>query len=164
MGDPLTAEQWVWGVDLGLRSTVLCALRPARNPEWRLVDAGEGGSISERLARLARRTEDSAVALSATHPPACVMVEQPIAAGKMNPHLLWACGVVSAALASALADVSVWHVGVSSWKKATVGRGNATKEEVREWAAAQGHPHLPQDQADALAIAAYTLDALEVSS
>lgn len=166
MADALAAEQRAWGVDLGLTATTICAVRPGRKPVWVQVSAGTTGSITERLAVLDRELQREALELAVECPPACVMIEQPIRRFP-NPHLDWACGVVSLGLHLALSELEegappIWHCPVSAWKKSTVGKGSATKAEVQEWARLVKHADVDPDRADALGIATHTLNALEV--
>jgi Holliday junction resolvasome RuvABC endonuclease subunit len=90
--------------------------------------------------------------LAGEYPPHVIFVEQPV--GKFTPpQLLYACGVVQAALFETL-SVPVWTVPSGRWKKATVGPGNATKLQVAAHAEAQGWEFESQDEADAQCIAA----------
>jgi len=69
-------------------------------------------------------------------------------------------GVVSTVFASN--GFEVLGVPVSEWKKVVVGKGNATKEEVRRWAVEMwpniGVESLSQDEIDALAVFHYGIE------
>lgn len=84
-----------------------------------------------------------------------------------NPSLAQANGVIQVSMLSAceyLFDypVSCWEMSPGEWKRRAIGKGNAKKLEVAEWAIRtwDAHPTYPhqtheftQDEADALAIA-----------
>ena len=66
--------------------------------------------------------------------------------------------VVQAAIYDAVNEkaehpVSVFTLPVPTWKKHSVGKGNATKAEVMQWANAHGYEGNHQDAADAWCIA-----------
>ena len=162
-------SDWIWGADIGLDSTAICALRSGADPQLIAPRAGKG-TIPERLDRLMADTELLAGQLCSECPPLMVLVERPT--GKFpNPHLGYATAAVILALHRALKDrfpypVSVVLVTIGDWKKVVLGKGNATKDEVMEWAV-QSYPHLDgitQDEADALAIASYGLESVGVPS
>lgn len=99
-----------------------------------------------------------------------VFCEEPLALknGKTTRLLGLAAGAIWAA---SLERDLYWHwVDVASWKKAIVGHGNATKEQVRAWAverhgATVANVPVP-DVYDALAVAHYGLavvDSLEAA-
>jgi Holliday junction resolvasome RuvABC endonuclease subunit len=93
----------------------------------------------------------------ATH----VFIEEPVVAGAMNMRSsLLIAQVCGAVLVAAGMERVCQLVPVSSWKKATVGRGNADKQQIREWLDAH-HPEiatkcgLDQDLYDAAGSALY---------
>jgi len=84
-----------------------------------------------------------------------IFCEEPVVAGARN---LRSTILVAETVGVVLAlDARVYLVPVSSWKKSTIGRGNATKDEVREWLQSS-HPQyaqqcgVDQDLTDAAAI------------
>lgn len=156
-----------WGVDVGLNSTAICALG-GQTPQLVAPRAGEG-TLPERLDRLMAETERVAGQLCADYPPIAVCVERPT--GRYpSPHLSYATASVLLGLHRALKDrfaypVSVILVAITEWKKKAIGRGNASKDEVMEWAVSTW-PQLDdmtQDDADALGIATYGLASLETA-
>lgn len=59
-------------------------------------------------------------------------------------------------------ELRVLAIAPTDWKRRTVGRGNATKDDVREWATVQSRcSSWPQDAYDAFAIAVATLQIIE---
>lgn len=91
-----------------------------------------------------------------------VYVESPIVAGARN---IQSTIKVAAAYGAVLAAINGQHaqafeVPVSSWKLATVGKGNASKDDVSAWLHAQ-HPHVytecagDQDLMDAACVALF---------
>lgn len=84
-----------------------------------------------------------------------IFCEEPVVAGARN---LRSTILVAETVGVVLAlDARVYLVPVSSWKKSTIGKGNATKDEVREWLN-NSHPKyaqqcgVDQDLTDAAAI------------
>ena len=92
------------------------------------------------------------------------VVEDPVLAGRRNlqtyKRIAMTAGVVHGM------QFPSYSVSVSSWKKATVGSGNASKDEVKAWLDAH-YPDLAklcagkQDLYDAAAIALYGRQAME---
>lgn len=122
--------------------------------EWR-----EG----ERLASVHRQVMIYTRQIAGVYPPYAVFVEQP--SGRFpKPQLSYVCGVVQAAVFEALSvpqrrsreriGTPVWTITSGSWKKWTVGAGNATKEQAAAWATAQRYKFEGQDQCDAVCCAA----------
>lgn len=104
-----------------------------------------------RLGLLDRQLRIYAREVAGRFPPACVWVEQP--SGRfIKPQLYYVVGVLQAALFESLA-CPVWTVPSGTWKQRTVGRGNATKEQVAAWVRSQRHGFDSQDEADAIGIA-----------
>lgn len=163
-------SDFYWGVDVGMNSTAIACL-PATDGEPHLMAprAGEG-TLPERLDELMASTERCAGQLCSDCPPMIVLVEKPT--GKfVKPHLIYAVGIVTLALHRALKDrfiypVSVIQIGVSEWKKGTVGKGNATKSDVADWARSRWDwlEGITQDEADALCIAEFARTSLTVGT
>jgi len=86
-----------------------------------------------------------------------VFIEEPIVGrGGVRSTMVQAymSGAVQAAFVQCGCDV--YMVNVSKWKREVIGRGNSTKEQVREFMVAAGMPDdLSQDAYDAGAIAVY---------
>lgn len=106
----------------------------------------------ERLASIHRQVEIFGRQAAGSFAPACVWVEQPIGTHP-KPQLMYVAGVVQAALFEALGGVPVWTVPTSTWKKNSVGYGNASKEQVRAWVLRQDQRPATQDECDAYAMA-----------
>lgn len=143
----------VWGVDVAVShlSIGFYPVDGSTSPQVRSLTTGTDTREGERLGLLDRQLRIWARQLAAEFPPYVVNVEQP--SGRFRaPALVYACGVVQAALFETL-SVPVWTVPSGRWKRATVGPGNATKEQVRAYVDAQGWPVDSQDEADALCIA-----------
>jgi Holliday junction resolvasome RuvABC endonuclease subunit len=83
-------------------------------------------------------------------PNALITIEDP-----MGPHPKTIAALHRVVGACMSADRSMNMINVSTWKKATVGKGNASKDEVREWVAYNyGIERDPnQDVCDAIGIA-----------
>lgn len=120
---------------------------------WQARVHGEG---AERLCALYDAVHDWA-ALSAPDDLEAVFIERPV--GKFPKRSLdHATGVIQVAMVHGLKDifpfsVSVFELSPGTWKKAALGKGNAKKHEVIEWAAEHlGSRNYTSDEADALAI------------
>jgi Holliday junction resolvasome RuvABC endonuclease subunit len=149
----MTRPEHVWGVDVAV-SHLAFAFAPLPDGPVdvaslnTLTDTREG----QRLGLLDRQVRIYAQQVAGEYPAACVWVEQPT--GRFpSPQLMYAAGVVQAALFETLA-CPVWTVPVSTWKQRTVGKGNATKTDVFLWASRRQPTVETQDEADAYCIAA----------
>lgn len=104
-----------------------------------------------RLGLLDRQVRTYARQTAGRYPPAAVWVEQP--SGRFpNLQLYYCVGVIQAALFETL-GCPVWSMPSGRWKKATVGAGNATKDQVAEWVRGRRIEFDGQDEADAIAVA-----------
>lgn len=145
-------SEFVWAVDPAVRRLAFAfadTVSPAVHVETLRTDseAREG----QRLGWLDRQVRIYARQAAARFPPAVVWVEQP--SGRFpSPQLSYAVGVVQAALYESLA-CPVWTMPSSTWKKRTVGVGNATKQQVLAWVARLAVDAGSQDEADAVCIA-----------
>lgn len=150
MGDPV---EYVWGVDVAV-SRIAIAFAPVDGGQIDVAMLHSGTDVREgqRLGLLDRQLRIYARQVAPMYPPACVWVEQPT--GRFpKPQLMYAAGVVQAALFEALA-CPVWTIPVATWKQRTVGKGNATKRDVFVWASRRQLLIESQDEADAYCIAA----------
>ena len=155
-----------WGVDPALGFPALAAVHPRMTPQLVRFESGLG-TLPERLETLLADVELKAGQLCSECPPGLVMVERPVGRHP-TPHLGYATGVIMVGLHRALRDrfnfpVSIVQISTGEWKKATTGRGNATKDEVMAWAV-EAWPALEgcsQDEADAVAIATMAWESVE---
>jgi Holliday junction resolvasome RuvABC endonuclease subunit len=145
--------EFVWAVDVAVEHLSFAFAEHPEGPittESLLCDSEfrEG----QRLGLLDRQVRIFAQQRASSYPPAVVWVEQP--SGRFaKPQLMYAAGVVQAALFEALA-CPVWSVPVSKWKQWSVGKGNASKGDVMAWAVDHAGDWFDcQDEADAYAIA-----------
>lgn len=143
----------VWGIDVGTKR-IAFGTTNGRSESVEIA-RGKGG---ERLYDARTKTWHMARELAADEPPLCVFMEAPAGNPRPHPSLIQMCGVATEAIYAALANVyrhpvTVFEIPVASWKKLALGRGNATKGDVMEWAEAAGLRPANQDEADALAIA-----------
>lgn len=97
-------------------------------------------------------------------PQDIIFVEQPVVAGARNIQSTLRIAETVGMIYSLPARV--YGVAISTWKKATVGKGNATKENVEEWLDST-HPTYSalcggdQDLRDAAAICLYGQQAVD---
>jgi Holliday junction resolvasome RuvABC endonuclease subunit len=145
-------SEFVYGIDPALsRIAVAIAELGAEHVEVTSLVTATDAVEGERLGLLDRQVRVWATQLRVEFPPAAVWVEQP--SGRFrNLALVYATGVIQAALFEALGGVPVWTIPSGTWKLRAVGVGNATKDQVKAWA--EGVAEVDgQDEADAVAIA-----------
>jgi Holliday junction resolvasome RuvABC endonuclease subunit len=148
----MTRPPTVWGVDVAVSHlSIAFAELDTERVGVRSLITGNDTREGERLGRLDRQLRIWGRQLAGEFPPHVIFVEQP--SGRFRaPTLVYACGVVQAALFETL-GVPVWTIPSGRWKKATVGVGNATKPQVRAWVDTMGYDADSQDEADAICIA-----------
>ncbi len=147
----------ILGVDPGTR---LCGWGVVRNGEelvaLGVIEASESLPIEQRL----RIMFEGLQAVIAAHHPGLVAVEGAFFGKNVRSAIRLGEGRATALVAAALADLPVVELPASSVKKAVVGHGAATKEQVRTAleATLRGNlrekaKDLPLDATDALALA-----------
>lgn len=151
----------VMGVDLSSRSLAMVLLDKSGHriafAKYKVPD-----KIKDRQQIAKSLFEDGLSFVSESYPDV-VYIEEPVVAGKMNlrSSLLIAqiCGVMMSVCAASGME-HVYLVPVSSWKKGSVGSGNADKQRVSTWLN-ENHPKIAsicgrdQDLIDAACIAIY---------
>jgi Holliday junction resolvasome RuvABC endonuclease subunit len=151
----------VWGVDVGLGVTTICAIQIEDDHEhvtFRMCEPP--GPEAHEVARLMELQELLRTAAMGLPRPDLVVIERP--QGKFPKALLMmAAGVICVTLRE-LTAVPTFLCAVQEWKKETVGKGNASKEEVMAWAAVEfpgADEWWSQDDADAYGLARFALTA-----
>lgn len=147
------------GVDYKLREVSMAILSHESEGAVTLstgsMKVPEGLPTPDTLHALGGRTEALIQHLllvsGAKHADVAVcMVEEP--GGKRHNHTIMAQGIIMAALAGQ--GFTVVSYPVTSWKKATVGKGDASKDEVRQYVKnSLGYGIKKEDENDAAAIA-----------
>jgi hypothetical protein len=110
----------VHGIDLGMRS---------------LYVFGTEGPYTVEVPKTTRHDELKTMAIKVSHRfdiGDVIFYEDPIAAGSRNLQTLIGLSQTSGMLLTA-ASGHCYKVAVATWKKETVGKGNAKKEEVAAW-------------------------------
>lgn len=145
-------SEHVWGVDVAMANLAFAfADTNSDHVDVETLITRTTEREGARLGLLDRQVRIYARQAAGRYPPACAWVEQP--SGRFpNPQLMYAAGVIQAALFETLA-CPVWSIPSGRWKRATVGVGNATKAQVRAWADARRFCVNDQDEADAICIA-----------
>jgi Holliday junction resolvasome RuvABC endonuclease subunit len=147
---------YVWGVDVatghlafGFADADAERRFPTRVATLTMATTAREG---ERLAFIAKVLRRQSYMLARRFEPRVIFVEQP--SGHFhNLQLCYVTGVVQATLAEAL-PCPVWTVPSSRWKRATIGPGNASKDDVRRWVHENSQAMIEsQDECDAYAIA-----------
>jgi Holliday junction resolvasome RuvABC endonuclease subunit len=143
---------YIWGVDVAVSHLefAFADLNSDRIEVESLItktDAKQG----ERLGLIDRQVRIYARQMSLQYPPHVVWVEQPSGAVS-SPQLVYVAGVTQAALFETL-GCPVWTIPSGSWKKGSVGFGNASKPQVLAWCERMGYGFDGQDQADAIGVA-----------
>lgn len=153
---------------------VVVGLDTASN-RWHVVELGSGESrtaccISNDSNPDVRRHDLWSTAhayfrgLAYKHPGAVIVAEEPLSLknGKTTRLLALAAGAIWAAHLEF--DLFFVWADVAAWKKAVIGKGSASKDEIREWSLVHGGDEgWEEDSHDAFAIATYgaqILDAL----
>lgn len=152
-----TQAQWTWGLDVSTKQVALAALHDDGRFETKtLCVAAPPGT---RRLWLAYNALTPWVRGIARHrPPRVVFVERPRGA-ITHASLLDMIGVVKASIYAGLEgltpfEVLVTDIPIGTWKKNSVGFGNASKEQIRDWAEDFGiDPTASEDECDALGVA-----------
>jgi Holliday junction resolvasome RuvABC endonuclease subunit len=142
----------ICGVDLDSKSIT-----------WAILDVGLPGVILHRIEDKGRKAEDrfpsliKQAVIAMTSFAACnwTYIEAPIVGPNRKSALDQ--GMMLGAFRALLLGKDIPHslVSIGTWKKATLGTGAATKEEIKRWAIQYYHldSNLLQDFYDAVAIA-----------
>jgi hypothetical protein len=146
-----------WGVDPSTTGIALawCGTQVgARSAE--IKGHPRGGERLSALWWATSNLSNRIIAEERSRCPSYVLVETP--PGHLHANqLTYATGVIMAAIFNSIAVwnpmVVVEEVNISSWKAEIVGHGNATKEQVMDWALTHRFEGNTQDEADAHAIA-----------
>lgn len=149
--------EWVWGCDPSSKHVAFMALTETERFAFQLdLQHAPGSQRPEKLWNIRQTLGPFVHMHAAVRPPLCVWVELP--GGRPNPTLVGAYGVIIAELWGALAalyshPVSVLTISSSDWKKLAIGKGNASKDVILEWARAKGFEHDSGDVIDAYGVA-----------
>ena len=148
---------WVWGVDVSINHVAFMALREGEKFPFQLDMAhAKGAQRPQKLHALSVALPPFVQMHAALRPPLAVWVELP--GGRPNPSLVGAYGVILASIWGALAPLNEWPTAVysissSDWKKKAIGKGNASKEIILDWARSAGFEHDSADVIDAYGVA-----------
>jgi hypothetical protein len=140
------------GVDVATTKLAFASINSTGELSDRVIQlvAGVRGARRDMGAAIATRRLLAPVDAMGNGTIACIGVEVPVGQGTELPGL---GRVVAAAAQEAVPAATVFHVNVGTWKKSTVGAGNATKDMVARHAAELGYVGDDQDVADALCVA-----------
>ena len=147
----------VGGVDLGLRKVHVFAVHDDDRIELFDVNLKRGARRDSELKEIYIKVSEY---FSGTTAP--FFIEEPVVAGARNIRVSLGIAQTAGAVAVAFRGAA-YFVPVSTWKSRTVGKGNATKDQVKEWlskeyvsysVACEG-TNSPQDYADAACVAIY---------
>jgi Holliday junction resolvasome RuvABC endonuclease subunit len=141
----------VWGIDPGINKVAFAYTAGSLTWTETLVVPEGDPQIAGKLRRLMLEVRSHARHQASYGVPDCVWVEQPSGQHR-NLRLVYAVGVIIAAVYAAT-GAPVWEISPSAWKRPTVGRGQATKEEIWAWVEQRRIPIGNQDEADAACIA-----------
>ena len=149
-----------WGVDPSTQRIAISAMGCVSSHSFPRTDG------LARLADIYDSTVDFAKDMASSFPPGFILVEQP-SGQSPNLELVYAVGVIIAALHEAAEGVRIETMPPMSWKKLATGRGNLSKTDpetkkpwkdrerygVMRWARQNGYGGSSWDEADALGIA-----------
>jgi Holliday junction resolvasome RuvABC endonuclease subunit len=150
------------GIDLGTRKIAISLFIEGELVDVYVYEAGVGALRGRQLAEVASYTHDIAVGYEIDH----VWIEDVIIGNnrKYSLQLAQVLGAVLSKLNSLAVDVRL--VDNKAWKKAIVGNGNATKDDVKGYIDTH-HPayallcSADQDLYDATCVGLYGLDIVD---
>jgi Holliday junction resolvasome RuvABC endonuclease subunit len=152
-------HHYTWGIDIGIKRVDIATIKDDEvNLHQVQVVHDKGADRAEKLARLQLALIPSLIHIFDQETPFSVWVEQP-AGFSRNITLVCAYGTVLTALRLAMANrsnfpVPIYSITPTRWKKGTVGKGNADKNDVYLWATSLGVDG-GQDAIDAFCVAYY---------
>jgi hypothetical protein len=151
--DQAAVSSYVWTVDISMAKQAFGFAALPSGPVFTAeLDCKTKLKDGARLAHIQTKAESFAQVYRTLFPPHVVFVEQP-SGGHINLQLCYACSAIQIALSRVL-DCTVWTMPSATWKKRTVGNGNAPKDAVLAWAMLhQGAPFVSQDSADTYCMA-----------
>ena len=147
----------IWGVDLGTRKLAFFALDALHTGSYvaNVPVSNRGLELTDLQKQMCRILE--------IDPEPVIFIEEPPKVRNMRTflHLAQTCGMVLSYPAR------TYCVPVASWKKATVGKGNASKEEVASWFREEYPAHYDlcagdQDRVDAACICLYGQEVVDL--
>lgn len=148
----------VWGIDPDTKNITVARGGPNRDLEWEVISGGKERTAAGRFetllegfnSYLQRRHDEHSL-------PDYVYVEKPMFT--INPAATIAQALVIGAIRACLmiSGIPDSLVDPGVWKKALLGTGKASKEEIKAWAKTRFDmpDNLPQDVYDAAAIVAW---------
>lgn len=137
----------VVGVDPGSRKLAVVVNTPGSNFLW-TYQVPQGTLRPQACDQLFTAIHAFLASVGESRDEIAVWVEEPVV-GKNRRGALMQGQVHGVAMTAALQSgiTSVYSVGNTTWKKETVGAGNASKPQCREWLARE-HPELAGDCGD----------------
>ena len=147
----MTPPDWAWGLDVSCKRVAVGKVSSRKTVRWESRDIPQDVRGAQRLARIRRATVELCHQ-SLDLQPRLVLVEDANVGAAANKQLLQAVAVVFEAVFATL-RCEVREIPIGTWKKATVGRGNAQKPEVMDFARGLGYTGDSQDEADAVCVA-----------
>lgn len=142
----LSSMPEIIGIDLGVRSAHISTSRGCYTFGSKLRELSRDKELQHIYDSMSERFTGCGY---------YAFVEEPVVAGARNLRTSLRIAQISGAV---LAAVPGELVPVPRWKKEVVGKGNATKEEVREWLESQPgyeNPLSSQDHVDATCLRFY---------
>lgn len=156
------SDGFAWGVDVGKRRIAIGAGRPGKVYVDERHRGGAGEPEAASLIELEKLAFHFAMDLIDEYPPVAVAVEIPFAKHqptKMGSYYGAVVLGIHHALSKAEHVADLWAVESTAWKKHVIGKGNAPKAQVREWAKAwTGAELASEDAADAVAICRWAIE------
>lgn len=148
----MTESPIVAGIDPDSKSVTICLVQNDTHVFYQVK--AKGRRAEDRIESLWRGTRQ--LLGSDLHVIRCqwAAVEEPMIGVNARAALMQMQAI--GAVRACLFEVEIAHalVSVGVWKRAVIGNGNATKEEIKRWALAHGvKDGLSQDHYDAYAIA-----------
>lgn len=152
---------WVWGIDLSTKAIDIASRSVTGGIEWHTVWLG---GTSDRARCYADALTDLSLAVRAIagyRPPTIIVIEDPYVKFGDQSYML---GVLALTMGIChLRTLAPVHAVASATWKATCGNGAAKKEQIFDWARAEGYTGDRQDHADAIGISRHALHLYELA-
>src|SRR3954453_3939708 len=153
----------IWlGIDVSSKRLAIAGIRDAGGIVTKALELDPKARGARRL--VGARTVAHAALGGHANEAAVIAVEAPIAHGANNNVLLGIAYVVMEAAQSACPGAVVMDVVPPTWRKAVLGKGNATKIHALDYADQLGYQGVDDDVAEALCVAAWGRGRWEIAT
>lgn len=152
---------WVWGIDLSTRGIDIASRSTEGEIDWHTVALDATTDRARCYAQVLCDLSVAVRAIASCRPPTVVVVEDPYV-GFGDPSYMQGVMAITMGICHLRTLAPVHSVASGTWK-ATCGNGAAGKEQIMEWAVAEGYTGSRQDHADALGVSKHALHLYELA-